>query len=200
MGSGLSDYMKTRATYEDLLAVPDHQVAEILGGELYVSPRPAHPHARAAPKLVADLAGPFDRGRGGPGGWWFLIEPELHFGDDVVGPDLAGWRRERMPTAPSAPFFTLAPAWACEVVSPSTQQIDRRRKLPIYAHAGVGHLWLVDPLARTLEVYRRSAEGWLLVATHAAGEKVKAEPFDAVELDLAALWIETTETSEPTEK
>jgi Uma2 family endonuclease len=199
MGSGTSGFMKTRATYEDLLAVPDHRVAEILDGELYVSPRPASPHTRAASALGIKIGGPYDL-EPGPGGWWLLDEPELHFGDDVLVPDLAGWRRERMPAVPSTPFFVLSPDWVCEVVSPSTQQIDRRRKLPIYAREGVGHLWLVDPLARTVEVYRRSAEGWLLVATHAAGEKVRAEPFDAVELDLAALWIETTEAAEPTEK
>ena len=187
--SGPSGKMKTRATYEDLLAVPDHKVAEILDGELFVSPRPAAPHARAASVIGADIGSPFDRGRGGPGGWWVLYEPELHFGEDVLVPDLAGWRRERMPAVPNAPFFTLAPDWVCEVVSPSTEQIDRRRKQPIYRREGVLHLWLVNPLARTLEVYRSSPDGWLLAATHAGAEQVRAEPFEAVELELAALWI-----------
>lgn len=187
--SGLSGHMKTRATYEDLLAVPDHKVAEILDGELFVSPRPAAPHARAASVIGADIGSPFDRGRGGPGGWWVLNEPELHLGDDVLVPDLAGWRRERMPAIPNTPFFTLAPDWVCEVVSPSTEQIVRRRKQPIYAREGVSHLWFVNPLARTLEVFRLSPGGWLLGATHAGAERVRAEPFEAVELELAALWI-----------
>jgi len=187
--TGRSGTMKTRATYEDLLAVPDHKVAEILDGELVVSPRPAAPHARASSVLGVEIGSPFDRGRGGPGGWWVLDEPELHLGDDVLVPDLAGWRRARMPAVPNAPFFTLAPDWICEVVSPSTEQIDRRRKQPIYAREGVSHLWLVNPLARTLEVFRRSPDGWLLAATHAAAERVRAEPFEAVELELAALWI-----------
>jgi Uma2 family endonuclease len=188
-GIGPSGTMKTRATYEDLLAVPDHKVAEILDGELFVSPRPAAPHARTASVLGVEIGSPFDRGRGGPGGWWILDEPELHLGEDVLVPDLAGWRRERMSTVPNAAFFTLAPDWVCEVVSHSTEQIDRRRKQPIYAREGVSHLWFVNPLARTLEVYRRSPDGWLLAATHAGAEQVRAEPFDAVELELAALWI-----------
>jgi Uma2 family endonuclease len=188
-GEGPFATMKTRATYEDLLAVPDHNVAEILDGELFVSPRPAAPHARAASVLGVEIGGPFDRGRSGPGGWWLLDEPELHFGEDVLVPDLAGWRRERMPSVPKAPFFTLAPDWVCEIVSPSTEQIDRRHKQPIYAREGVSHLWLVNPLARTLEVYRRSPDGWLLAVTHADAERARVEPFDAVELELAALWI-----------
>ena len=168
--SGRSDTMKTRATYEDLLAVPDDKVAEILDGELFVSPRPAVPHARTSSVLGNEIGGPFDRGRGGPGGWWVLDEPELHLGDDVLVPDLAAWRRERLPTLPKAAFFTLAPDWVCDVVSPSTEQIDRRRKQPIYAREGVSHLWL-------------------LAATHAGAERARAEPFEALELELAALWI-----------
>jgi Uma2 family endonuclease len=183
--------MKTRATYDDLIAVPDDKIAEIVDGELFVSPRPAAPHARAASVLMADIATAFDRGRGGPGGWWVLSEPELHFDADVVVPDLTGWRRERMPHVPNAPFFTLAPDWVCEVASPSTEQLDRRRKRPIYAREGIAHLWIVNPLARTLEIHRRCPEGWLVVATHGGDERVRAEPFDAIELEMAALWIES---------
>ena len=184
--------MKSPTTLlEDFAAVPDHKVAEIVDGELYASPRPASPHARAASILGADLIGLFDRGRGGPGGWWVLFEPELHFDEDVLVPDLAGWRRERMQAVPNAPFFTLAPDWVCEVVSPSTERLDRRRKQPVYARESVGHLWLVNPLARTLEVHRLTSEGWLLVATHADAERLRAEPFEAVELDLSGLWIAT---------
>jgi Uma2 family endonuclease len=181
--------IRPRATYDDLLAVPDNKVAEIVDGELFVSPRPASPHARSASVLGVELGGAFDRGRGGPGGWWLLDEPELHFGEDVLVPDLAAWRRERMPAVPNAAFFTLAPDWVCEVASPSTEQLDRRRKRPVYAREGVAHLWIVNPLARTLEVHRLTPQGWLVTATHADADRVRAEPFEALELDLAALWI-----------
>jgi Uma2 family endonuclease len=180
--------LKKNATYADLCAVPENFVAEILGGELYASPRPASPHGHAAAELVMSLGGPFQHGENGPGGWWFHGEPEFHFGGDVVVPDIAGWRRERMPTVPDVAYFTLAPDWLCEVLSPSTEAIDRRKKLPIYAREGVGHVWLVDPLQQTLEVLRLESHRWSLVATHEADAKVRAEPFDAIELALRALW------------
>jgi Uma2 family endonuclease len=180
--------LKKNATYADLCAVPDNFVAEILGGELYASPRPGAAHARAAGTLLRNLGGPFEDGENGPGGWWFVIEPELHFGTDVVVPDIAGWRRERMPVVPSVAYFTLAPDWLCEVISPSTQAIDRHKKLPIYARVGVQRLWLVDPLLQTLEVLRLVSERWSRIATHEANARVRAEPFDAIELALHALW------------
>jgi Uma2 family endonuclease len=183
---------KRRATYEDLMEVPDTKVAEIIDGELVVSPRPASPHAYAASMLGVDLGGPFHGDPGdpaGPGGWWLLDEPELHLVDDVLVPDLAGWRRERMPVFPSAPFFSLAPDWVCEVVSPSTGRIDRSRKMRIYAREGVQHLWFVDPLVRTLEIYRLEVGRWVVVRGHGGDEVVRAEPFDAVELRLERWWI-----------
>jgi len=179
------------ATYEDVLNAPENKVAEILDGELIVSPRPAARHSLAASWLSIDLGGPFARGRGGPGGWWILLEPELHFGEQVVVPDLAGWRRERMPAIPDAPFFSLAPDWVCEVLSPSTERIDRGKKLRIYAEAGVAHAWLVNPVERTLEVLRLRDGAWTIVAVFTGGEAVRAEPFDAIELDLGALWIDS---------
>ena len=176
------------ATYEDLRALPDNVIGEILDGELHVQPRPASLHALAAATLGGDLSVSFHRGRGGPGGWILLHEPELHLGRDVLVPDLAGWRRERMPEVPDAPFFTLAPDWACEVLSPSTSRTDRAKKRPICAREGVKHLWLVDPAAHTLEIFRLDAEGYRLVTTFEGEEKVRAEPFDAIELELGALW------------
>lgn len=175
------------ASYADLAAVPAHRVAEIVAGELRVHPRPAPPHARAASALGVFVGGPFQHGLGGPGGWWILDEPELHLGDDVLVPDLAGWRVERMPELPETAYFATPPDWICEVLSPSTEAEDRADKMPIYAEAGVGHIWLVDPLVKTLEVFRRAGEVWSLVRTFSGGV-VRAEPFDAVEIELAALW------------
>ncbi|MFL5304554.1 MAG: Uma2 family endonuclease [Polyangia bacterium] len=179
---------KGPATYADIEALPEHVVGEILDGELIVSPRPASPHAVAASQLGVDLAGPFGRQKGGPGGWVILDEPELHFGLNVIVPDLAGWRRERMPQVPSVPFFELPPDWLCEVVSPPTARIDRTRKMRHYARARVQHIWLVDPLATTLEVFRLDGDGWRLVDAYGGDAKVRPEPFDAVELDLTNLW------------
>jgi Uma2 family endonuclease len=184
---------RRNATYDDLLQVPDTMVAEIIDGELYATPRPASPHALAASAIGIDLGGPFHRAPDGPqapGGWWILDEPELHLGTDVLVPDLAGWRREKMPALPNVAAFTRAPDWACEVVSPTTASIDRVRKMRIYARESVGHLWLVEPLAKTLEVYRLQADQWLVASTHAGSERVRAEPFDAVELDIARWWLE----------
>lgn len=179
---------RRRATYEDLCEVPDHKVAEILDGELIVTPRPALRHASASAGLGGHIWGPFQGGRGGPGGWWILFEPELHFADDILVPDLAGWRRERVAAIPDAAFMTLAPDWVCEVISPSTERIDRSRKMRIYAREGVMHLWLLDPLVRTLEVLRLEGGRWVLIATHTDADVVRAEPFEAIEIDLTSLW------------
>jgi Uma2 family endonuclease len=178
------------ATYEDLMQVPDIMVAEIVDGELHVSPRPAPRHAHAASSLGGEIVLPYQRGRGGPGGWRILFEPELHFGRNVLVPDLAGWRLERMPLLPKASYFSLAPDWVCEVVSPSTASLDRVKKLTIYAREEVGHAWLVDPAARTLEVLRLEAGRWTILATHAGNDVVRAEPFTDIELELAALWAD----------
>ena len=180
---------KRNATYEDLLAVPDHLVAEIVAGVLYTNPRPASPHAHAASTLGMDVGSAFHRGRGGPGGWWILDEPELHLGLDILVPDLAGWRRERMPAVPDTAWFSLGPDWICEVVSPSTGRLDRTAKLPVYAREGVACAWLIDPLQRTLEVFSLRDGRWVLAATHAGDEHIRAVPFEAVELELGALWL-----------
>jgi Uma2 family endonuclease len=186
----VADPAVKRATYEDVLAAPPHRIAELIHGVLRTQPRPAGPHARAASALGEELGPPFNRGRGGPGGWILLFEPELHLGEHVLVPDFAGWRRERMPSIKDAPFFTLAPDWVCEVLSRATSKVDRGEKLPIYAEHRVPHAWLVDPLARTLEVLRLENTRWSIIATHAEGARIRAEPFDAVEFDLGALWAD----------
>jgi Uma2 family endonuclease len=181
-----------RARYADIEALAPNLVGEIIAGVLYAHARPAGPHTRAASQLGGELAGPFDRGRGGPGGWIILDEPELHFPNgvdqDVVVPDLAGWKRDRMPTIPSAAFITLAPDWICEVVSASTEAIDRGEKMPVYSRVGVKWAWLVDPEIKTLEVFQLDREAWRVVKTFHGDVKVRAQPFDAIELELAALW------------
>lgn len=179
---------RRQALYAELERLPSNVVGEVLDGALYVSPRPASPHARAASLLGGELLGPFDRGRGGPGGWLLLHEPELHLGEAVLVPDLAGWRRARMPEMPHVAAFSLAPDWACEVLSPSTAALDRAGKMAVYAREGVGHLWLVDPLLQSLEVYRLERGHWLLLGTHVGQERVRAEPFDALALELGVLW------------
>lgn len=196
----MSQGARKRATYEDVLQAPEHMVAELFDGQLSLLPRPAPRHARATTKLGASLDGPFDNGRGGPGGWILLDEPEWHFDGDVMVPDLAGWRRERMPSMPEEAYFTLAPDWICEVLSPSTMRIDRMKKVPRYARGGVSHVWLLDPLARSLEILRLTSSGYLLTQSFLFGtepdlqdgevsdREVRAEPFDAVALDLSVLW------------
>jgi Uma2 family endonuclease len=185
----MGDPAKRRATYEDLLAAPEHLVAEIIDGELLTQARPASLHARAASRLGAELDGPFDRGKGGPGGWILLDEPELHhLHGDVLVPDLGGWRRERMPQLPDAVAFEVAPNWICEVLSSSTAGIDRARKMPIYAREHVEHVWLLDPIARTLEAYRLENPHWMLLGTWEGDARVRAEPFETFELELGGLW------------
>jgi len=163
-------------------------VAEVLDGELRVQPRPALPHVAAATTLGEELGPPFKRGRGGPGGWILLHEPELHLQSDIVVPDLAGWRRERLPMVPVKPYLTLAPDWVCEVVSPGTAKTDRADKLPIYARESVRHAWLLDPLQRTLEVLRLDGGRWILLDVFKDDASVFAEPFETFRLELSVLW------------
>ncbi|HWP00183.1 MAG TPA: Uma2 family endonuclease [Methylococcus sp.] len=176
--------------YEKLLALPDNIVGEVIDGVLYTQPRPAGPHSLAERGLNIELGGPFDKGRGGPGGWWILPEPEIHFVRDteVVVPDLAGWRRERMPRVPDDHRFEVAPDWVCEILSPATAKKDRAIKLPLYARRGVPHAWLVDPLARTLEGYELRDGAWLLIGTFKDDDPICLVPFDAVTFSLAELW------------
>lgn len=179
------------AVYEDLFDLPENMVGEILNGELHTHPRPAPRHARAYSSLGYVVGGPFDFGSGGPGGWWILDEPELHLGGDILVPDLAGWRRERLPKLPETAWFELAPDWVCEILSPSTARVDRAIKRPIYAREGIPFLWLIDPDVRTLEVYQLGETGqWLLLATLQENDSVAQPPFAAVPFALDRLWAD----------
>ena len=179
-----------KATYQDVLDAPPERIAELIHGVLYTQPRPAGAHAAVASALGDELGPPFRRGRAGPGGWILLHEPELQLDENILVPDMTGWRRERMSGVRNDPYFTLPPDWVCEVLSPSTAKRDKVEKLPIYAAHAVGHAWLIDPIARTLEVWRLVSGRWTLLAAHADATKVRAEPFDAVEIDLGALWAD----------
>lgn len=180
---------RRHATYEDVLSAPEHLVAEVILGVLHTHPRPAGPHAIAASRLGIDLGGPFDRGRGGPGGWVILDEPELHLGSDIIVPDIAGWRRERIASEDVAgAFITVRPDWVCEVLSASTEAVDRSDKMDIYAREGVTYGWLVDPIDKTVEVYALDGGRWMRVRVARGDVEIRAEPFDAIALDLKSLW------------
>lgn len=185
------------ATYADLLKVPDHLVAEIIDGELHTSPRPGPRHAAASSVLGGDLNPPFQQGRGGPGGWWILDEPELHRRSDILVPDLGGWRRTRLRRVPDEAYFSLAPDWICEVLSPATYRLDRVKKPRIYAREGVAHAWLVHPGERTLEVLRLESGRWVIVGTFGGDAIVRAEPFEEVAIDLLPLWGESRLEAKP---
>lgn len=188
---------RRRASYEDVLTSDPRTIAEVIDGVLYTQPRPALGHAQIASELTYRLIGPFRHGRGGPGGWHILVEPELHLGlePDILVPDLAGWRTTRMPRVTNRAFETLSPDWVAEILSPSTSRVDRSLKLPVYQRERVPHVWLVDPQAMTIEVLRLDGESYRLLGVHADDARARLEPFDEVELDLASLWLEDDETT-----
>jgi len=186
-----------RATYADVLAAPEHKVAEVIDGSLHLSPRPAYLHAEAQAALVAEIRTIFGRSRRGPGGWIVLAEPELHFGDDIVVPDIAGWRRARLPAVPDVPYLELAPDWVCEVLSPSTEKLDRGKKLSVYARAEVNHVWILNARTRMLEVLRRQGADWLNIGRYQDDAKLRAEPFESEEIDLAFVWADIPQIETP---
>lgn len=170
------------------MALPDTSVGEIMNETLYLQPRPAGPHARAITTLTSLLVPPFDHGNGGPGGWLILFEPECHMHEEVLVPDLAGWRRGNLPRVPEGHRFTVVPDWVCEVLSPSTARLDRTLKMDLYAREGVAHVWLVDTAARTVESYELQGAKYLRLACDAGVATPRMAPFDAVALELKYLW------------
>ncbi len=178
-----------RVTYQDVLDAPPNMVAEIVDGTLYMNPRPAMPHTRASSKLMIIVGSAFDEGVGGPGGWRIFYEPELHLGKNIVVPDIAGWRRERMPEPPTGAYCRLAPDWVCEALSPSTRELDLGDKKAFYASAGVGYLWFVDPDERSLEAFVLRNNDWVLIDKLFNHAIVSLPPFDAISFDLSKLWL-----------
>lgn len=175
-------------TYADLEKVPPHRVAELIEGALVTQPRPRPRHAIASSRLGVALGGSFDFDSGGPGGWVFMTEPELHFGANVVVPDIAGWRRERLLQLPDTAYLEVAPDWVCEVLSPSTAMYDKGPKRRIYAEAGISYLWLLEPEEQVLEAFQIVSGQWLLAGTAAGNEDVRLAPFDAISFPLANLF------------
>jgi Uma2 family endonuclease len=186
----MSETAKRSAVYEDLFEIPSNMIGEIVDGELTTTPRPAGRHILATSSLGGELFGPFQKGLGGPGGWWILIEPELNISEQVMVPDVAGWKKDRMSSVPDDQRFTVVPDWVCEVLSSGTARFDRTSKMPKYAALHVPYLWLIDPLQRTLEVFELVSERWTLVQTASEDQRVRAEPFAALELELGSLWGE----------
>lgn len=175
-------------SYEDILQLPDNVVGEIINGRLETHPRPAPKHALAASCLGIEIGVPFYKGQDGPGGWWILGEPELHLQSYILVPDLAGWRKRRMPVLPTTSWFEVVPDWVCEILSPSTARLDRVEKMPIYAELGVRYLWLIDPDLQTLEAYQLHEGLWLMAGIFDNDATVSVAPFDACGFSLANLW------------
>lgn len=182
---------KKPTLYDQLIALPDGLTGEIINGQLRTQPRPAWPHILAASRLGAGIEGPYGRGRGGPGGWWIIDGPEVHFvlDQEVMVPDLAGWRQERMPAPPEGHKIQIVPDWVCEIFSPSTKSTDREEKMPLYAHYGVHFAWLVDPKTYTLEAYELVDAKWRPLDIFRDDDTVSAPPFDAIVIRLADLWV-----------
>ena len=187
---GKAGILGRAATYRDLCEVPDHLVAELIGGDLWVSPRPVPRHSYTAGALGAELIPPFGHGRGGPGGWWILPEIEVHLDGDVLVPDLAGWRRSRLEDISEAAFISRAPDWACEITSPSTRKLDRVLKFGIYAREGVRHLWLVEPKKKKLEVFKLAGGVYVPILDLSDDQIAAAEPFEAVPFPLQRIWTD----------
>jgi Uma2 family endonuclease len=181
---------KKSATYEDLFSIPENATGEIIEGELIVTPRPSRKHTFASSALDKEIGPPYQFGRGGgPGGWIIIVEPEISLGDDIVVPDLAGWEKGRFPYSEETNWISVPPDWVCEVLSPSTFRTDRTKKMAAYARHGVGHIWLIDPVAEMVEVFRLESGRWALLGVFVENDRMKAEPFGEIAIDLNNLWL-----------
>lgn len=182
--------VRKRATYDDLYNLPANMTGEIIDGELIASPRPSRMHVNASSILGGELIPPYRFGKGGPGGWIILVEPEIAFGDNIIVPDLAGWKIERFPAVEDHNWISVAPDWVCEIVSPGTASIDRVRKMGLYAMHRVPYYWIIDPISKTLEVFENENSKWSVIGSFEGNAKVNAWPFHEIELNLSSLWLE----------
>jgi Uma2 family endonuclease len=196
----MADPARKEATYEDLFDIPENMTGEIIDGELIVTPRPSRKHTSAASSLGFEIGPPYQLGRGGPGGWIIILEPEIALGGSILVPDLAGWKQERFPESEETNWISVAPDWICEILSPSTLRLDKIKKMPIYAQHGVAYFWVIDPTSRTLDVYRLESGKWMVLGAFIQDDKVRAEPFQEIELDLGNLWLAERHPQPPGER
>ena len=188
----MTEVAKRKATYEDLYNIPENMTGEIIAGELIVTPRPSRKHGFCVTALGTAVTGQYQFGQGGgPGGWVIIIEPELGLGENIVVPDLAGWKRERFPFQEESNWISVVPNWICEILSPSTLRNDKVKKMPLYAQYGVEHIWLVDPSAMTLDAFRLESGRWLLLGSFADHDQVRVEPFLEMPISLEKLWLDS---------
>ncbi len=186
----MAEATRLQTLYDAIEELPEGVTGELINGQLHTQPRPTGSHALASSNLGIDIGSRYSRGRGGPGGWWIIDEPEVHFvrNEEILVPDLAGWRRERMPQLPEDQRFEVVPDWVCEILSPATASKDREIKLPIYAHYGVGYAWLIDPEAGSLEAYHWADGSWNIIASYRDDDAVDASPFPEAGFQVADLW------------
>ncbi|MFH1115417.1 MAG: Uma2 family endonuclease [Pseudomonadota bacterium] len=185
----MSEPAKRRASYEDLYGIDENAIGQIIDGELIVSPRPSRGHSFAANVLTTEVTSSYQFGGSrGPGGWIILIEPEIKMGEDILVPDLAGWKEDRLPREEKTNWISVSPDWVCEIVSESSIRVDRIKKMSIYAREGIPYFWLINPRDHTLEVFRLESGRWTVLGTFADDDKVRAEPFQEVEIELGRLW------------
>ena len=184
----MADPAQKIATYSDIEALPEGVRGEIMHGTLYTHPRPNNRHSVVATALGGELLTPFQKGRGGPGGWVFMFEQEVMFGENLLVPDICGWRRERLASFATTNWVTVRPDWVCEATSPSTAMRDRHFKRDIYARAGVPHYWIIDPQLRILEVFELTGKNWTLFGTFSGGNDVVAPPFESYSFPMDVLW------------
>jgi Uma2 family endonuclease len=193
----MAEPARKKASYEDLYAIPENMTGEIVDGGLIVTPRPSKKHVYTASRLDKEIGPPYELGRNGPGGWIILVEPEIKLDENTVVPDLAGWKKERFPATEETNWISVAPDWVCEILSPSTFRTDKVKKMPLYARYGVGHIWLIDPVAMTLDVFKLEANRWFLLGSYTENDKACIEPFQEIEIDLASLWIGNLQSPAP---